>query len=658
MNILQPLGLLGLIGVPIIIIIYLIKSKYVQKPVSSTFIWKRSLKYIKRKVPMSIIISLLLILQLLTVIAASLAISRPTIKPLKSNETIIILDASASMQTTNGTSTRFQVAKDKIFEDVEKIGSSSSKVSLIVAGITAHREFEREENKVNIMNELESIKCSYGDADLEGAFELASEILQKNAGAKIKLYTDKDYAVAEDVEVINVARNSEKNVAILSAEEKRQLDGSYEFYVTIGAFGEANQTVVSIAIDGTVLKISEMITLADCSVEGNQPVDIVFTPDYTKKSDANTIYVTIDRIEKYDEAKFELGASDSLAEDNKFYVYAKEEANPKIMFISSNFKTTDSGAVDMTKPTSLFVALSSNGYFINSQDMHVSTEGLTFKGYDLYIFEGVEPPAKEEFPTDGAVWILNPPSIPKDESGSPVIPVEIVEDGAFEGDDKMFLASDSLSLTYTTITQSLDKNMTVGVGRYNTMVVSGDFEKIYSYTNNSPALLAGTHGGVRMVITSFDFRASSWAMKVTDYILLIDNLVKYSIPEVLTARDFTVGEKLQFNAPAGTEKIVIKYGDTVIDTIEDISATFELDKVGVYEIVAEFAEKDPKSYMVPTHIAANESNIEEAGDKIVAPQVPEGTEVEAEPIELFPYLIAFLILLLVLEWGVYHRDGF
>ena len=129
MNILQPLGLLGLIGVPIIIIIYLIKSKYVQKPVSSTFIWKRSLKYIKRKVPMSIIISLLLILQLLTVIAASLAISRPTIKPLKSNETIIILDASASMQTTNGTTTRFEVAKDKIFEDIEKIGSSSSKVS-------------------------------------------------------------------------------------------------------------------------------------------------------------------------------------------------------------------------------------------------------------------------------------------------------------------------------------------------------------------------------------------------------------------------------------------------------------------------------------------------------------------------------------------------
>ena len=658
MNLLQPLGLLGLIGVPIIIIIYLIKSKYVQKPVSSTFIWKRSLKYIKRKVPMSIIISLLLILQILTVIAASLAISRPTIKPLKSNETIIILDASASMNTSNGTTTRFEEAKKQIFADIEKIGSSSSKVSLIVAGINAHREFEREENKVNIMNELEGIKCSYGEADIEGALELASDILEKNAGAKIKLYTDKDYATAENVEIINLARNSEKNVAILSAEERRQLDGSYEFYITIGAFGEANQTVVSFAIDGEVKKISEMILLKDCSVEGNQPVDVVFTPDFTKESTESTIYIPIDRIENYKEAKFELGASDSLVEDNSFCVYAEEKTSPKIMFVSSNFKSTDSGGVDMTKPTALFVALSSNGYFISSQDMYTSTEGLTFKGYDLYIFEGVEPPAKEEFPTDGAVWVLNPPSIPKDDAGTPVIPVEIFEDEAFEGLDSMFMASDSLSLTFNTISDKIDKNLTIGVGQYNSMEVSGDFEKIYSYTNNKPAMLAGTHGGVRMIITSFDFTASSWAFKITDFIILIDNLVKYSIPEVLPARDFTVGETLQFNAPAGTEKIVIKYGDTVIDTIEDISASLMLDKVGVYEIVTEFADKDPKSYMVPTHIASNESNIEEAGDKISAPTVPEGTEVDAEPIEVFPYLIAFLILLLVLEWGVYHRDGF
>ena len=78
----QPLGLLGLLGIPIIILIYLLKSKYVSKPVSSTFIWKRSLRYVKRKIPLNFIMSLILILQILTVIAATFAITRPTIKPL------------------------------------------------------------------------------------------------------------------------------------------------------------------------------------------------------------------------------------------------------------------------------------------------------------------------------------------------------------------------------------------------------------------------------------------------------------------------------------------------------------------------------------------------------------------------------------------------
>ena len=83
-----------------------------------------------------------------------------------------------------------------------------------------------------------------------------------------------------------------------------------------------------------------------------------------------------------------------------------------------------------------------------------------------------------------------------------------------------------------------------------------------------------------------------------------------------------------------------------------------LDKVGTYEINVEFAEKEAKTFYIPTHISSSESNITEVGEMVSAPEVPEGTVVEAEPIEIFPYLIAFLLLLLVVEWGVYHREGF
>ena len=49
MNFLYPLGLLGLIGVPILIIIYIIKNKYMEQTIASTYIWTVSERFLKRK---------------------------------------------------------------------------------------------------------------------------------------------------------------------------------------------------------------------------------------------------------------------------------------------------------------------------------------------------------------------------------------------------------------------------------------------------------------------------------------------------------------------------------------------------------------------------------------------------------------------------------
>ena len=44
-----PLGLLGLIGIPILIIIYIIKSMYTEQTVSATYLWTLSEKFLKKK---------------------------------------------------------------------------------------------------------------------------------------------------------------------------------------------------------------------------------------------------------------------------------------------------------------------------------------------------------------------------------------------------------------------------------------------------------------------------------------------------------------------------------------------------------------------------------------------------------------------------------
>ena len=53
MSWLTPLGFLGLISIIALIIIYIIKPNYQNKQISSTFIWKLSLKYRKNKIPIN-----------------------------------------------------------------------------------------------------------------------------------------------------------------------------------------------------------------------------------------------------------------------------------------------------------------------------------------------------------------------------------------------------------------------------------------------------------------------------------------------------------------------------------------------------------------------------------------------------------------------------
>ena len=66
MNFLYPYGLLGLIGIPILIIIYIIKSKYTEQIVASTYLWTLSNRFLKKRKRFSMLAGLIaLLLQIL-----------------------------------------------------------------------------------------------------------------------------------------------------------------------------------------------------------------------------------------------------------------------------------------------------------------------------------------------------------------------------------------------------------------------------------------------------------------------------------------------------------------------------------------------------------------------------------------------------------------
>ena len=123
MGLLTPLGLLGLIGIPILIIIYIIKPKYHEKKISSTFIWRLSLKYRKKKIPLQWLQrSLLFFVQVLAIGILALVLARPLMQvDAKDGEKVIILDVSASMNSTNGVDTRLDRAIEDLYDLATKL---------------------------------------------------------------------------------------------------------------------------------------------------------------------------------------------------------------------------------------------------------------------------------------------------------------------------------------------------------------------------------------------------------------------------------------------------------------------------------------------------------------------------------------------------------
>ena len=132
---LHPLGLIGLIGIPIVIIIYLLKNKYTEKVISSTYIWNLSEKFLRKKNPIHKINGLLsLILQIISILFLTLCIARPIISIRdKAKNYMFIIDSSFSMNMKNDENeTRMQRAKNEINKMVKE-SKNGSYYSLIYA---------------------------------------------------------------------------------------------------------------------------------------------------------------------------------------------------------------------------------------------------------------------------------------------------------------------------------------------------------------------------------------------------------------------------------------------------------------------------------------------------------------------------------------------
>ena len=652
MTLLIPLGLLGLLSIVALIIIYIIKPNYQQKVVSSTFIWKLSLKYRKKRLPVSKLRNILLIIcQVLILVSCALILARPSMvfkSTVSRNEIIAIIDSSVSMRTEYDEETRYERAVEGVKELAGNVLADGGTVSVILAGSETSYLAEKvtQANSSVLMDELDALiadlddlACSYGSSNMDEALALCENVLQENPTAKIYIYTDITYTIpTEGISVVNVANSDEWNAAILNAYTEFE-DGYYSLVVDVACYGIDTTMDLRVDINGAnALDSSEagvsisFIQPVTCS--GDSTITVIFRngdkqlEDYETGSESVIFYdiSSVDKFFSYQSIHIYLDENDSFRLDNFYEIYGGQKEVLKIQYASDRPNRFMNGALTVMKQK--YAAR------WDIQITEVKKEPET-EGFDLYIFEHVMP---EVMPTDGVVFLMDLDSAPR---GSNLI---------VAGD--LDLSKISVSLSRET-DHPLLNNISVDditVSRFNRIGTNDTSYEVLMGCEGLPVAMVKNEGASKVLVLGFSVHYSNFVL-LEHFPRMFINFFEYFYPATASDNSFEVGESITLNS-LGSELKCLENEE--VYTEFPAQQTFYVPGTYTFTQTTYFGKDMITSIFVK--IPSDESNINKVVDSLTSPykNVKEIVSID----DLLLYFAIALFTLLFVEWLLQAKENF
>ena len=624
-----PLGLLLLLAIPVLIIIYIIKNKYKEKVVSSSYIWDLSKKFLKKKHPLNTIANLLnLIVQCLCIAFLSFSLADPVLNFQNGAENeVYILDASASMGIKNENGeTRFESAKNEIKNRVNE-ATSGSTFTLVIGDSNARTLCKNIQDKAIFNSLVDRVQLDYAESGLENAISLAQTLSSQNEGSSFSLFTDKDIKTFDGFEAINVS-DTNKNYAIsdLRVNDIKEEDIAYLLLeADVTSFNEDTKLEVEFFKDDVSLgKVEEEV----------------------KQNEFKTFSLKIQNIdnkfEEYSSLKATILNEDYLKEDSEFIVYK-----------TSDFDTTSVLIVSYSPFyfESVFNALNNNDVKISYDSitplMYSLTSGTV--GYDVVIFDGFAP---DRLPVDSAVWLFNcGESVPG--SGFYFQKEFTVEDPGI----KASYANNTDDLLYQELTKDLVKR-DITIKTYLRYTLNSKFTTILSY-NNLPFIFAGRNDyNQKEIVFNFDLHNSNLPL-LADFIILMRNCITYSNPSILTDFNYMASDVVTFTFPdtALSCEINTPSGNTEYVSSLDIQ-TYELKEVGTYEISVELATGQTRKLNVFSAFPSKERTplVEDETSYTITlnANAPKADRI----FEALLVVVIIALVFLLADWMIYSHEQF
>jgi len=261
MNLIQPAALFLSILMPLIVLLYLLKLRRVERPVPSVYLWRRMVRDVEANAPWQRLkFNILLLLQLLFLAALIFSLARPYTQTqgISAPAAILVVDVSASMAAIDVSPSRLEAAKDEAIRIVEDLPDNAA-VTLIAAGREARVLVSQSTDMRQVWQAIDSLQALPGGSDMGVALQLASAIAARQPGARVMVLSDGNVSLPERLAVQGRLdylpfgiSNENQAVSLLNLE--RAPDGTLTAFAQVTNYGgEATSRRIAFYADGQLL---------------------------------------------------------------------------------------------------------------------------------------------------------------------------------------------------------------------------------------------------------------------------------------------------------------------------------------------------------------------------------------------------------------------
>jgi hypothetical protein len=607
-NFLAPAAFWFAVTLPVVAALYLLKRKRVVKLVSSTLLWQKFLADTQANAPFQKLRHhWLLLLQLLLLLLAILALSRPYFAGhgAATGLRVVILDASASMQSKDEDPSRFEKARAEALGMVDGLKDQEEMLVLLAAANTEVKQ-PATADKAALRRALEDCRVTDSSTRLTEALKLAGTLVRDKRDPEIHLFSDGAAGDLSEFEnkglrvVYHREGRRSDNIGITTLDIRENPENPREraIYTSVANFStNARQTALELLFD------KQVIDTRPLNLQPGETSPQVFTAEQGRDG---VFTVRID-------------ARDDLAADNQASIVSLLPQPIKVLLVSRGNRFLEKALRAANNVTLTLASDTSDGA----------------EKYDIVILDDVIP----------TVW-------PK----ANLLAVHIATTNWFEGGWTNLEAPAAVDWKNTHPLLRYINMDNVQIGE-TLAVKTPSWAVALVDAPRTPLLLAGELARQKIVWIGFDTLQSTWPLRIS-FPMFIANAVDWLNPEATKSSQLMVraGEPFRYELtqPAATAEVTMPDGTKRTLAPGDAREIVfgDTGKQGIYHL------------RVGTNDVTFCVNLLDAAESNTKPReelefgkfnTVSATQLRRANVDLWRWIAAAGLAMLMFEWWYYHR---